>query len=273
MRGLLVLLVAAAAIGARAQSELPEPLRGVGIDQRLNEPVPLEAVFRNESGQPVRLGDYLGRRPAILALVYYECPMLCTLVLNGLLRTLRALPAGLDGRFEILTVSFDPREGPALAAAKKEEYIRRYERAGAAERWHFLTGDEHAIAALTQAVGFRYKFDAKTNQFAHASAIVVLTPGGKVARYLYGIEYAPRDLRLALVEASAGKIGSRVDQALLYCFHYDPAAGKYSLIVMRLVRVLGTATLAALAAFLFVNFRRDRRGKEQDGHDGFSAVP
>lgn len=270
MRSALVLLLIA--VGAAAQSGLPEPLRGVGIDQRLDEQVPLQTVFRNETGQTVRLGDYLGRRPAILALVYYECPMLCTLVLNGLLRTLRALPAELDGRFEIVTVSFDPREAPALAAAKKEEYIQRYGRAGAAGRWHFLTGDQSSIAALTQAVGFRYAFDAKTNQFAHASALVVLTPAGKVARYLYGVEYSPRDLRLALVEASAGKIGSRVDQALLYCFAYDPAAGKYSLIVMRVVRVLGTATLAALVAFLWVNFRRDRRKKKQDGHDGFSAV-
>jgi protein SCO1/2 len=271
MKGALVLLVAAAGLSA-AQTGLPEPLRGVGIDQRLNEQVPLEAVFRDESGRPVRLGEYLGRRPAILALVYYECPMLCTLALNGLLRTLRALPAELDGRFEIITVSFDPREGPPLAAAKKEEYIRQYGRAGATARWHFLTGEESSIAALTQAVGFRYRFDAKTNQFAHASALVVLTPAGKVARYLYGIEYAPRDLRLALVEASAGKIGSRVDQALLYCFHYDPVTGKYSLVVMRVVRALGTATVAALAAFLLLNFRRDRRQKKRDGHDGFSAV-
>ena len=245
---------------AAAQSSLPEPLREVGIDQRLDEQVPLNLVFRDESGRPVRLEDYFGQRPVILALVYYECPMLCTLVLNGLLRALRAMPAQTDGEFEIVTVSFDPREEPELAAAKKEEYIRRYQRTGASERWHFLTGEETSIRELARAVGFRYVYDTETNQFAHASALIVLTPSGKVARYLYGVEYAPRDLRLALVEASAGKIGSPVDQVLLYCFHYDPVTGKYGFVIMNVVRVLGAATVLALVTFMLVNFRRDRQG-------------
>lgn len=246
-----------------AQTALPPPLRDVGIDQRLNARIPLELGFRDESGAPVALRSYFGRRPVVLALVYYECPMLCTMVLNGLLKSLRAINLDAGRDFEVVTVSFDPGETPELAAAKKQSYVERYGRPTGAAGWHFLTGEEEAIRKLTQAVGFRYKYDPATNQFAHASAIMVLTPDGRLARYLYGIEYAPRDLRLALVEASAGKIGTPVDQVLLYCFHYDPATGRYSLLIMNIIRAAGVATVLALGLFMVVMFRRDRRRKTQ----------
>jgi protein SCO1/2 len=256
-------MVVLAAGALAAQTALPPQLRDVGIDQRLNARVPLELGFRDESGAPVALRSYFGRRPVVLALVYYECPMLCTMVLNGLLKSLRAINLDAGRDFEVVTVSFDPSETHELAAAKKQSYVERYSRPTAAAGWHFLTGEEEAIRKLTQAVGFRYKYDPATNQFAHASAIMVLTPDGRLARYLYGIEYAPRDLRLALVEAAAGKIGTAVDQVLLYCFHYDPATGKYSLLIMNIIRAAGAATVVALGLFMLVMFRRDRRRKTQ----------
>jgi protein SCO1/2 len=256
-------MVVLAAGALAAQTALPPQLRDVGIDQRLNARVPLELGFRDESGAPVALRSYFGRRPVVLALVYYECPMLCTMVLNGLLKSLRAINLDAGRDFEVVTVSFDPSETHELAAAKKQSYVERYSRPTAAAGWHFLTGEEEAIRKLTQAVGFRYKYDPATNQFAHASAIMVLTPDGRLARYLYGIEYAPRDLRLALVEAAAGKIGTAVDQVLLYCFHYDPATGKYSLLIMNIIRAAGAATVVALGLFMLVMFRRDRRRKMQ----------
>lgn len=259
MRRMLSFAVAAGALAA--QTTLPPQLRDVGIDQRLNAQVPLDLVFRDESGAPVALKTYFGRRPVVLSLVYYECPMLCTMVLNGLLKSLRAIQLEAGRDFEVVTVSFDPSETPELAAAKKQTYVERYGRPAGKSGWHFLTGDNEAIRKLTQAVGFRYKYDPETNQFAHASAIMVLTAEGRVARYLYGIEYAPRDLRLALVEASAGKIGTPVDQVLLYCFHYNPATGKYSLLIMNILRAAGAATVLALGLFMLVMLRRDRRRK------------
>jgi protein SCO1/2 len=243
-------------------SILPGPLRGVGFDQRLNEHIPLDLLFRDEAGQTVRLGDYIGTaaaRPTILALVYYECPMLCTVVLNGLLGSLRALSFNIGEQFNIVTVSFDPTETPALAAAKKKEYVQRYGRPGATAGWHFLTGEETAIQQLTQAVGFRYTYDPETKQYIHASGIVVLTPQGKIARYFYGVEYAPRDLRLGLVEASANKIGSPIDQVLLFCYHYDPLTGKYGLLIMNVIRIAGFATVLSLGTFIVVMLRRDWR--------------
>lgn len=240
----------------------PAPiLQGVGIDQKLNAQVPLDLVFRDESGRAVALREYFGERPVILSLVYYECPMLCTLILNGLLRSLRALSFTAGREFIVLTVSFDPREGPELAAAKKRAYVRSYGRSEAERGWHFLTGEEAAIRRLTEAVGFRYAFDAETGQFAHASGIMVLTPQGRVARYFYGIEYAPRDLRLGLVEAAQGKIGSPVDQLLLYCYHYDPKTGRYSMLIMNVLRLAGAATVLALGGFMLAMFRRERRKK------------
>ena len=237
----------------------PAPLRDVGIDQKLNEQLPLDLTFRDETGKPVQLRKYFGQKPVILSLVYYDCPMLCTLVLNGLTRSLRAVPLDVGDQFHVVTVSFDPRETAALAAAKKEAYVKRYARAQASQGWHFLTGEEASIQQLTRAVGFRYAYDEKSGQFAHATGIMVLTPTGRLARYFYGIDYSPRDLRLALVEASANKIGSAIDQLLLFCFHYDPKTGKYSLVVMNVLRIAGMGTLLALGSFMFVMFRRDRR--------------
>jgi protein SCO1/2 len=210
----LALLVSARV--ARADNELPAALRSVAIDQRLNEQVPLDLVFRNERGETVLLGDLFHGKPVILVLAYYRCPMLCTLVLNGLVQALDRLSFGVGEEFSIVTVSFDPRDTPELAAAKKLAYIERYGRANAANGWHFLTGDRPAIDRLTDAVGFRYSYDATRDQFAHASGIMVMTPQGRIARYFFGVEYSSRDLRLALVEASANRIGSPIDQVMLF---------------------------------------------------------
>ncbi|MCI0488270.1 MAG: SCO family protein [Blastocatellia bacterium] len=242
---------------ARLDQGLPAKLRNVGIDQRLNERVPPDLTFRDEQGKTVLLGDYLGRKPVILALVYYRCPLLCNQVLAGLASSLGVLSFDVGKEFDVLTVSFDARETPEIAAAKKEEYIERYKREGAAAGWHFLTGDQAAIDALTRAVGFRYEYDPETDQFAHASGIQVLTSDGKLARYFYGIEYAPRDVRFGLIEASQNKIGSPVDQLLLYCYHYDPATGKYGAVVMNMVRVGGVITLICLIAMMLLLKRRN----------------
>jgi protein SCO1 len=222
----------------------------------LNERVPLDLVFRDETGKAVRLGDYFGHRPVILNLVYFECPMLCTQVLNGLVSSLKVLSFSVNREFDIVTVSFNPQEGSPLAAAKKESYLNRYGRSGAAGGWHFLTGHEESIQALTRAVGFRYAFDSQTRQYAHASGIMLLTPQGRVSRYFYGIEYSPRDLRLGLVEASAGKIGNVTDQLLLFCYHYDPREGKYSAIILNFIRLGGALTLLALGLGWFFFLRR-----------------
>ena len=241
-------------------SGLPKALSDVGIDQKLNEQLPLELEFRNESGEAVKLGDYFGKKPVVLSLIFYECPMLCNQVLNGMVSAFRVMSFKPGEEFEVITVSFDSRETPTLAAAKKRTYVSYLpdeKRAGANSGWHFLTGDETNIKRLTDAVGFRYHFDEATNQFAHASAIYVATPKGKLARYFYGIEYAPRDLRLGLIEASENKIGSPVDQLLLYCYHYDPATGKYGAVVMNMIRLGGIATLMAMIT-LFVLLRRYR---------------
>jgi protein SCO1 len=242
-----------------AQPALPAALRNVVIEQKLNAQVPADLVFRDESGRSIQLGEYFGSKPIILALVYYECPMLCTQVLNGLVGSLKALSFDAGAQFLVLTVSFDPRETPELAAAKKESYMGRYSRPGAAGGWHFLTGPESSIEALTQAVGFRYRYDVEKGQFAHASGIMVLTPQGKISRYFYGIEYSPRDLRLGLVEASNNRIGSPVDQLLLFCYHYDPATGKYGAVVMNFVRLGGAATVLTLGSILILFLRRDAR--------------
>jgi len=239
--------------------EKPELLKEIGIDQRLDEQLPLALAFRDEAGRTVALGDYFGKRPVVLALVYYNCPMLCTQVLNGLVGALNvmSLEAGRD--FDVVAVSFDTRETPAMAAAKKEAYLTRYKHPAAGAGWHFLTGDAASIEALTKATGFRYRYDEQLDQFAHASAIMVATPEGRLARYFYGIEYAPRDLRLGLVEASAGKIGTPVDQILLYCFHYDPSSGKYGAVVVNIVRLAGLATVLLIGLGILVMSRRRAR--------------
>jgi protein SCO1 len=248
---------------ARAPSGLPKALNDVGIDQKLNEQLPLDLMFKDENGESVKLGNYFGKKPVVLSLVYYQCPMLCNQVLNGMVTAFKVMAFQPGQEFEVVTVSFDPRETPALAAAKKSTYVNylpEARRASAGAGWHFLTADEASIKRLTDAVGFRYHFDEATNQFAHASAIYVTTPQGKLARYFYGIEYAPRDLRLGLIEAADNKIGSPVDQLLLYCFHYDPATGKYGARVMNLMRAGGVVTLVALVGILLMLRRRDRAG-------------
>jgi protein SCO1/2 len=243
----------------RAPSGLPKALNGVGIDQKLNQDLPLQLAFKDENGKDVKLGDYFGKKPVLLALVYYQCPMLCNQILNGMVTAFKVMSFKPGEEFEVVTVSFDPRETSALAAAKKNTYVNYLpegRRASATRGWHFLTGDASSIAELTQAVGFRYHWDDATQQFAHASAIYITTPQGKLARYFYGIEYAPRDLRLGLIEAADNKIGSPVDQLLLYCYHYDPATGKYGAVVMNMMRVGGIVTLIAIGAMFLVMRRR-----------------
>lgn len=251
----------------RAGSDPPKPMtpaeviREVGFEQKLETQLPLDLRFSDEAGQEVALREYFGKRPVVLALVYYECPMLCNMILNGVASSLKVvnLDAGTD--FDVVAVSFDPRETPELAAAKKEQYVQEYGRPGTASGWHFLTGDEETIRRLTQAVGFKYFWDEESQQFAHASGVMVATPQGKLSRYFYGIEYAPRDMRLGLVEASAGRIGSPVDAILLYCFHYDPVSGKYGLVIMNVMRLAGTATVVLLAGFIVVMLRRERKAR------------
>jgi protein SCO1/2 len=251
--------------GLAAAEQIPL-LREVGIDQKLDRPVPLDLEFSDEDGRTVRLGEYLGTRPVVLALVYYECPMLCTQVLNGLVGSLEALTFTPGQEFEVVVLSFDPGETPAMAAEKKRTYMRRYGRPDSASGWHYLTGREEAIAALADAVGFRYAYDEAIDQYAHPAAITVLTADGRISKYLYGIEFAPRDLRLALVEAGEGRIGTAVDQALLFCYHYDPETGTYGLVVMNLVRVGGVLTVVGLGAFILLTLRRERRaGRHVNG--------
>src|SRR5580698_3425990 len=233
----------------------PPGLKNVGIEQHLDDQIPPDLTFRDEAGKSVRLGDYFGKKPLILNLVYYQCPMLCGEVLSGLESALRVLKFDVGKEFDVLTVSFDPKETPEMAAAKKAEMLKRYSRAGAAEGWHFLTGPQSSIDALTKAAGFDYEYDPKTGQFAHATAIMVLTPDGKIAQYYYGVEFAPKDLRLGLVQASQNKIGSVVDEVLLYCYHYNPDTGKYSAIISRILKIAAGATIFMLGTFLIVMFR------------------
>lgn len=253
---LIALFLAAATSGAEDQR--PAILREIGFDQKLGATLPLETTLVDEAGRDVRLGDYFRGRPVVLSLNYFDCPMLCTVSLNGLAGALASLSFDAGKEFEIVTLSFDPRDTPAAARAKKDSFLQRYRRPGAAEGWHFLTGSRTAVDRLTQAVGFRYAWDEETKQFAHPSGVVVLTPDGRIARYLYGIEYAPKDLRLALVEASRGTIGTPLDQAVLYCFQYDPTTGRYGAAIMRIVRLGGALTAVSLAAFVALMLRRER---------------
>ncbi|HJU93844.1 MAG TPA: SCO family protein [Pyrinomonadaceae bacterium] len=232
---------------------LPKALQEVRIEQKLDQQLPLDLVFRDESGQQVQLGKFFGSKPVVLSLVYYDCPMLCTQVLNGMVTSFRVLPFQIGKEFDVVTVSFDPRETSALATAKKKvyvDYLPEKMRAGAQSGWHFLTGDQANIDKLTEAVGFHYRYDEATKQFAHGSAIMLTTPHGKLSRYFYGIDYAPRDLRLGLMESSTSRIGSPVEQLLLYCYKYDPATGKYGAAVMRVMRVAGVITLIGMLAML-----------------------
>ena len=246
-----------------AHDDRPVALRSVDLEQKLGAQVPLDVEFRDEAGKAVSLKEYFGRRPVILSLVYYNCQDLCPLVLDGLVRSLRPLAFNIGDQFDVITLSFDPRDTPALAAAKKSDAVKQYSRPGAGDGWHFLTGDEESIRRLTEAVGFRYNYESERDRFGHATGILLLTPNGKIARYFYGIEFSPRDLRLGLIEASANQIASPIDQLLLFCYHYDPSTGKYSLLVTNIVRLGGVVTVIALAAFITVMLCRERGRKLQ----------
>jgi protein SCO1 len=235
----------------------PALLKEVGIDQKLNQSIPLDLVFRDEHGRQVRLGEYFGQKPVILSMVYYNCPMLCTQVLNGLESSLKLIPMDIGKQFNVVTVSIDPTERPVFAEAKQALYTGLYGRPGVANGWHFLTGDEQQIRQLANALGFHYAYDPDSKQFAHASAIMLLTPEGKISRYFYGIQFPSRDMRLGLVEASKGKIGTPVDQVLLFCYHYDPSTGKYGLLISRLIQLAGAVTVLAIASLILVLYRKE----------------
>jgi protein SCO1/2 len=277
MRAAAVALVLALPAAATAQmGPVPPPpmqatpgvLQEIGWDQKLGEQVPLDLPFRDETGKDVKLGDYFGKRPVVLSLVYYQCPMLCTLSLNGLAGALEVLSFVPGQEFEVVTVSFDPAEGPVLAAAKKKAYMTKYKRQGAEKGWHFLTGPRESVDALTRAVGFRYVWDAETKQFAHPAGMLVATPQGRVSHYLFGVEYSPKDLRLALVDSAGGKIGNAVDQVLLYCYQYDPKAGRYSASILNILRLAAVATVVALGGFILTTTRKRRgRGAPRPGGD------
>jgi protein SCO1/2 len=264
---LIAAVIALALLPPSAQAQLQGPvqdigvrpslLKEVGIDQKLNQSIPLDLEFRDEHGKPVRLAEYFGQKPVILSMVYYNCPMLCTQVLNGLESSLKLIPMDTGKQFNVVTVSIDPTERPVLAEAKQALYTGLYGRPDAALGWHFLTGDEQQIRQLANALGFRYAYDPDSKQFAHASAIMLLTPQGKISRYFYGIQFPSRDLRLGLVEASEGKIGTPVDQVLLFCYHYDPSTGKYGLLISRLIQTAGAVTVLAIAALIFVLYKKE----------------
>jgi protein SCO1 len=265
--GLLV-IVAKLITPATARSNV---LQDVQFNQRINEPIPLNLEFRDSNDRPVKLAQYFGRRPVVLSLVYYECPMLCTLELNGLVRSLRTLSMSAGEEFELVTVSFDHGETPQLAAAKKAQYVAQYERPSAEQGWHFLTGEQANIERLCEAVGFRYVYDPERDEYAHASGIVVLTPGGKIFRYFYGIDYPPKTLRLGIVESSEGRLGSATDQLMLMCYGYDPATGEYGLLVMNIIRLGGALTICVLAAFIGTSVyreKRNERAREQADNEG-----
>ena len=244
-------------------SQMPSVLADVRFDQRLDEQLPLDTPFIDDAGRPVTLGSYFGRRPVILAFVYYECPMLCTQVLNGLTTSLTVLTETVGREFDVVAISFDPRETPALADGKKKAHLDRYRRPESANGWHFLTGDAAAIKTVADAAGFHYTWDEATQQFAHPSGIIVATPEGKLSRYFFGIEYAPRDVKFALIESSAGKIGNAIDQLLLYCYHYDPATGQYGFVAMGALQIAAAVTVLALLGFVIVSIRREQRPESQ----------
>ena len=240
---------------------IPDPLKRVGIDQRLGENLPLTAEFKDENGQTVKLGDYFGKgRPVIIAIVYYECPMLCNQVLNGLTGTLKGISLDAGKDFDVIAVSFDAKEfdKPDLAKNKKASYMERYGRPDTEKGWHFLTGTQGSIDAITQATGFKYEWDEKSSQFAHGSAIMMATPNGKLSRYFYGIDYSPRDVKLGLVESAENKVGSMTDELMLYCFHYDPASGKYGFQILAVLRLAGIATVLGMGLMGFVFWRRNK---------------
>ena len=265
--GLYVALALTPALLAQSQptttglpaADVPAQLRDVGFDQHLDQMLPLDVEFTDEHGRTVKIGDYFGTRPVVLSFVYYGCPMLCLQSLSSLASTLGVVAENPGEDFEVVSVSIDPRETPALALEKKAHYVERSGKPSIAAGWHYLTGTEANILRLTKAAGFRYAWDETTRQYAHPAGIVVATPAGKVSRYLFGIDYGPRDLRLALLDASEGRISSPLKRALLYCYHYDLATGRYSLAIMRIVQVAGAATALSLGMMIFIWTRRERR--------------
>jgi protein SCO1 len=259
---LLALLLAHA---AQAHDDRPIALRNVDLQQNLGAKIPLELEFYDATGKEVSLREYFSRRPVILSFVYYSCQDLCPLILDGLVRSLRPLSLDVGDQFDVVVVSFDPRDTPALATAKKADSVKQYARPDTQDGWHFLTGDENAIQRLTDAAGFRYNYESDKDRFGHATGIILLTPDGKIARYFYGMEFSPRDLRLGLIEASANKIGSPIDQLLLFCYHYDPVSGKYNLLITNVLRLAAIVTVGALAIFIALMLRRDRQCQVQPG--------
>jgi protein SCO1 len=252
-----------------ASKGLPPILQNVGFEPTLNAPLPLDLAFRDETGRNVLLHDYFQQRPVILALVYYGCPMLCDQLEQGVVGTLRMLSFNPGRDYEVVFVSFDPRETPELAAQKKESALKQFRRPQTADGWHYLTGPKESIDALTKAANFRYSFDAKSGLFAHASGIMLLTPDGRISRYFYGVEYPSRDIRLGLVDASAGKIGTAVDHVLLFCYQYDPSTARYSASILKILRLGGVLTVVCLVAGILIFRRRDleaARGKIQGAH-------
>lgn len=257
--GSLAVVHAPAALASADTPALPARFQGIGIEQKLNQPIPLDTVFRDESGAAVPLRAFFGQKPVLLVLAYYRCPMLCSQVLSGVVAGLRPLSLQPGRDFEIVAISFDPGDSPAEAAAKRNHYAHSYSSKAGTEGWHFLTGTESSIQALTQAVGFHYRWDPVNKMFIHASGIMILTPEGRLARYLYGVEYEPKDLKLGLIESSHNRIGSPVDQILLFCYHYDPKTGKYGAVVMNILRLSAVLLLLVMGVALFALWRRDLR--------------
>jgi len=265
-RTLLLSAVIAALLAASASAQTPEEVvREIRFEQKLNQPLPLDVAFADESGRRVLLREYFGARPVIIAMVYFECPLLCTQLLNGLTQALKPVSLNPGSDFEVLVISIDPNEGSELAARKKAAYMGAYSRPGTESGWHFLTGDAAAIREVSNAIGYRYVYDPGSRQFAHASGIVVLTPEGTISRYFFGIEYSPRDVRLGLVEASSGKIGNLADQVLLYCYAYNAIEGKYGFAIVTALRTFGLLTVCCVAGFIFVQMRRERRSVRRGG--------
>ena len=241
----------------------PPYLTNVGIEQHMDGQVPADLAFVDDTGHPMKLGDYFGKKPLILNLVYYNCPMLCGEALAGLSASMKMIKFDVGNEFDVVTVSFNPKETPQVAAEKKADYLKRYGRPNAAGGWHFLTGPPESINALTKAVGFQYQYDATKDQYAHATAIMVLTPQGRISRYFYGVDFPPKDLRMGLVEASHGKIGNAVDQVLLYCYHYDPVAGKYGAVVSNMLKIGGGLTILLVGGLILILIRLDRAAPHQ----------
>jgi protein SCO1 len=255
-------VVGPAAAQTKEQSTVSKIFKEVGIDQKLGDAIPLNLTFRDETGATVKLGDYFHDKPVVLSLVYYNCPMLCKMTLNGMVECFLSMKYIVNKDFDVVTVSFDPRETPEDAAEAKRTYLTRYGQKQAAGGWHFLTGDENSIQKLTQAVGFHYVYDAKIKQYAHATGLMVLTPEGTLSRYFYGVEYPPRDMQFALIDASHHQIGSAVDKILLLCYCYDPTTGKYGFIIGNVLRASATLTILIVGGGIFLLLRKERKDKK-----------